>query len=252
MKDTETIELALRLWPEARDSGYVSDPTTLDILLQTLGNKGALGYECGLRTTFSPSSQSDNLAPILLPTGEKTPTDELNTKLIANILITRTLIAAGLHVDERVIRSMADTYAFCWAPKGNAVIASPLARACSLWLIALDPSSASDKPLPVSWDAECFNNPEIWDTDYRLISHYDVRERAMDWAVFVSGDTARRDGCSRWTIIEPLLRLKDDSRTRIALSAYAESEDAVEINASAASMLERGRIANLLNAVAWD
>ena len=73
MKDTETIELALRLWPEARDSGYVSDPTMLDILLQTLGNKGALGYECGLRTTFSPSSQSDNLAPILLPTGELMP-----------------------------------------------------------------------------------------------------------------------------------------------------------------------------------
>ena len=70
--------------------------------------------------------------------------------------------------------------------------------------------------------------------------------------MFASGNAARRDGCSRWTIIEPLLRLKDDSRTRLALSAYAESEDAVETNASAASMLERGRISNLLNAIEWD
>ena len=252
MKDKETIELALQLWPEARDVGYVSDPTMLDILLQTLGTKCALGYECGLRTTFSPSSQSNNLPHIMLPTGEKTSTDELNTRLIANIIITRTLLAAGLHVDERITSSMADTYAFCWAPKDNAIAVSPLARACSLWLIALDPASASDKPLPVSWNAECFNNPRIWDTDYRLISHYDVRERAMDWVVFVSGSPVRRDGCSRWTIIEPLLRLKDDSRTRIALSAYAESQDAVETNASAASMLERGRIANLLNAIEWN
>ena len=252
MEDKEIIELTLQLWPEARDSGHVSDPTMLDILLQTLGTKGALGYECGLRTTFSPLSQNDNLTTILLPTGEQTSTDELSTKIIANILITRTLLAAGLHVDERIIRSMADTYAFCWATKGDAIVVSPLARACSLWLIALDPSSASDKPLPVSWDAECFNNPQIWDTDYRLISHYDVRERAMDWVVFASGNAARRDGCSRWTIIEPLLRLKDDSRTRIALSAYAESEDAVETNASAALMLERGRISNLLNAIEWD
>ena len=56
MEDKEIIELTLQLWPEARDSGHVSDHTMLDILLQTLGTKGALGYECGLRTTFSPFS----------------------------------------------------------------------------------------------------------------------------------------------------------------------------------------------------
>ncbi|MQC19325.1 MAG: hypothetical protein DWG83_01975, partial [Chloroflexi bacterium] len=117
----------------------------------------------------------------------------------------------------------------------------------SLWLIALDPLLKSDRPLPIDWTPALYQDPERWDTDYRLFSHYDIRERALDWVVYASIDRARHDGCSIWSIVEPLLRL-DDDRAFTALAGLAESSDTAIEDLPAAAMLERGRIEGLLRA----
>ena len=244
MPNNEIISLALRLWPEARDAGAVSDPTALDDLLATLGQPGALGYDCGLRTTFACFAP-DEQAELTLPTGESTTTDA-EARFIGHVLVTRVLLAAGLHIDQRVTTAMADAYAFSWGMRPGARDLSPLALATTLWLIALDPLRSSDRPLPMSWSTPCFEDPERWDTEYRLFSHYDISERATDWAVYTSGGPDRRTGCSIWTIVEPLLRLDVDNRIRIALVAFSDASDAGAGAASAAAMLERGRIAAML------
>ena len=125
---------------------------------------------------------------------------------------------------------------------------TPLALAVSLWLVALDPLSATDRPLPIEWEADCYRDARRWDPEYRLFSHYDIRERALDWATWVSADAARRGGVSIWTIAEPLLRLRDDNRARLALAQLDDAGDAGAPAASAASMLERNRVALLLRA----
>lgn len=244
MSYNETLALALRLWPDARDSGAVSDPTALDELLTALGQPGALGYDCGLRSTFACFAPDEDAA-LTLPTGEPT-TSDAEARFIGHVLVTRTLLAAGLHIDQRVVTAMSDAYAFSWGMRPASRDLSPLALASTLWLIALDPLSPSDRPLPMSWDAACFDDPERWDTDYRLFSHYDMSERATDWAVFSSGAPDRREGCSIWTIVEPLLRLDADNRVRIALSAFSDASDTDAVAASATAMLERGRIAAML------
>lgn len=244
MTTSETLALALRLWPEVRDSGAVSDPAMLDELLSALGQPGAPGYECGLDTTFACFAP-DEEASLTLPTGESTTSDE-EARFIGHVLVTRTLLGAGLHIDQRITTAMADAYAFAWTARPGPGDLTPLALASTIWLVALDPLSASDRPLPMSWDATCFDDTARWDPDYRLFSHYDIRERTIDWAVYVSGDAARRQGCSIWTIVEPLLRLETDNRVRIALSAYSDAADTAAAGASAAAMLERGRIAAML------
>ncbi len=244
MSYNEILTLALGLWPGARDSGAVSDPTALDELLTALGQPGALGYDCGLRSTFACFAPDEDAA-LTLPTGETT-TSDTEARFIGHVLVTRTLLAAGLHIDQRVITAMSDTYAFSWGMRPASRDLSPLALASTLWLIALDPLSLSDRPLPMSWDVACFDDSERWDTDYRLFSHYDISERATDWAVFSSGSPVRREGCSIWTIVEPLLRLDADNRVRIALSAFSEASDTDVVAAPAAAMLERGRIAAML------
>jgi len=244
VSDNQILAQALRLWPEARDNGAVSDPAALDELLASLGQPGAPGYECGLRTTFACFGP-DEEASLTLPTGESTD-GHSDARFIGHVLVTRTLLAAGLHIDERVTTAMADAYAFSWGMRPNSRDLSPLALASTLWLIALDPLRASDRPLPMSWDVACFDDPERWDTDYRLFSHYDISERATDWAVFSSGPAERREGCSVWTIVEPLLRMDADNRVRIALMAFSDASDSNAGVASAAAMLERGRVAALL------
>jgi hypothetical protein len=244
VSQSKVLDLALRLWPEARDNGAVSAPTALDELLVSLGQPGAPGYDCGLQSTFACFAPDED-ATLSLPTGELSSSDA-EARFIGHVLVTRTLLAAGLHVDQRVITAMADAYAFSWGMRPGSRDLSPLALASTLWLIALDPLSLSDRPLSMSWSVPCFDDPERWETDYRLFSHYDIGERAMDWAVFSSGTPERREGCSVWTIVEPLIRLDADNRVRIALVAFSDASDVGAGVASATAMLERGRIATLL------
>ena len=222
----------------------VENPAMLDRLLATVGQPGALGYDCGARATFA-CFDPDAEAVVTLPTGEQT-TDDAEARFIGHVLITRTLLAAGLHVDRRVTAAMGAAYAFSWTATGGRYGQTPLALATSLWLVALDPLSFSDRPLDIDWDAACFDDPERWDLDYRLFSHYDIRERAIDWSVYASVSPDRREGCSIYSIVEPLLRIDEDNRVRLALGAYAQAGDAAAESAPAAAMLERGRIAAML------
>ena len=244
MTDHEALTLALDLWPDARDRGMVDDPTALDRLLATLGQPGAVGYDCGMRNTFA-CFRPDEDAGLTLPTGEQTTSDS-EARFVGHVLITRTLLAAGLHVDQRVTGAMGATYALSWTASGGRYGQTPLALATSLWLIALDPLSISDRPIAIDWEASCLQDPERWDLDYRLFSHYDIRERAIDWAVYASGAADRREGCSVYSIVEPLLRMDEDNRVRLALASYAQAQDAAAEAVPAAAMLERGRIAAML------
>ena len=250
MSTSPVIDLALRLWPSARDSGAVADSADLDTLLEAQGRPGAPAYDMGVRGTFA-CFPPDEVASLTLPTGESTQTDD-EARLIGHLLVTRTLLGAGLHIDPRVTDALCDAYALSWTAAGGAPYhQTPLTLAVSLWLIALDPLSNLDRPLPIDWTPAAYRDATRWDLEYRLFSHYDIRGRAADWAAFVSGDPARHAGCSTWTMVEPLLRLASDARVRIALSQLSESTDQGE-RAPAAAMLERGRVAALLQAFIHD
>ncbi len=148
-------------------------------------------------------------------------------------------------LNERVDGALTTAHALSWATSGGVnYYQEPLALATSLWLIALDPLSTSDRPLAIDWSPECYQG-ERWDPEERLVSHYDVRERALDWAVYVSYQPARHAGCSIWTIVEPLLRLEHDTRARLALGQLSTTNDPGQ-PANAAAMLERNRVAGLL------
>lgn len=247
MTTSPNLDLALRLWPQVRDSGFVDDPALLDALLATQGKPGAPGYDGGVDGTFSCFPLGDP-ALFTLPSGEQ-PRDDDDARLLAHLLVTRVLLGAGLHVDRRVQRGMADAYAMTWTMRGT-LTASPLALATSLWLIALDPLQISDQPLAIDWTPEAYQDPERWDLDYRLFSHYDVHQRTLDWIAYASAATGRIQGCSAWTVVEPLLRY-DDQRAQIALGQFAtlaargEADDAP---VPAAAMLDRARVEALLRA----
>jgi hypothetical protein len=241
VSSSEILDLALRLWPQARDQGTVNDPSDLDRLLEVQGLPGAPGYDCGIRSTFACFAPDEG-ATFALPTGEQPASDE-DGRFLAHVLVTRTLLAVGLSIDERVDGAMTSAYALSWTAR-DAYHQTPLALATTLWLVALDPMSSSDRPLAIDWTAECYQR-DGWDPDDRLFSHYDMRERALDWAAYVSYDTARHRGCSIWTIVEPLLRLERDDRARLALAQLSAASDSGE-RAPAAAMLERNRIAGLL------
>jgi hypothetical protein len=242
---SDVLDLALRLWPQVRDSRSVDDPTDLDALLAAQGQPGAPGHDCGERHTFAcfPHAESPEFT---LATGE--PASAAEARFVAHTLVTRTLLGAGLHVDPRVVSAMGAAYALSWTAVGGDYRQTPLALANTLWLVALDPLSASDRPIAIDWDAQCYEDASRWDLDYRLFSHYDIRERAVDWAAYVSGDPARRQGVSRWTIIEPLLAMEPDGRVDFALSQLSEAVDADQAPAPAAAMLERSRVDALLQA----
>jgi hypothetical protein len=248
MATSDVLDLALRIWPQARDGGAAGDPGLLDTLLSTQGQPGAPGYEGGVRGTFACFPPGEP-ASFVLPSGERTGGDG-DARLIAHMLVTRVLLAAGLHVDRRVQRAMADTYAVTWAVRG-ARDASPLALATSLWLVALDPLRVSDQPLPIDWAPAAYQDPERWDLDYRLFSHYDIHERALDWVAYASAAAGRIPGCSIWTVVEPLLRFGEDQRAQIALGQFvtlAARGEADEGPVPAAAMLERARVEALLRA----
>ncbi|HJM74947.1 MAG TPA: hypothetical protein QGI71_03670 [Dehalococcoidia bacterium] len=245
MSESEILDLALRLWPQARDSGVIDDPEDLDRLLASQNQPGAPNRDCGQRHTFACFAP-DAEAKLTLATGESAEGDD--ARFIAHLLITRTLLAVGLAIDERVSGAMADAYAFSWTAVGADYRQSPLALAASLWLIALDPSAISDHPIAIDWSPDCFDDADRWDPDYRLFSHYDIRERALDWAMYISGAAGRIEGVSVWTLVEPLLRMESDWRTGQTLGQLAEVADAGSEQAPAAAMLERNRVSNLLRA----
>ncbi len=244
MTDSDPLTLALELWPDARDRGSVADPSALDRLLEALGRPGAPGYDCGLRNTFACFGP-DEEAALTLPSGEHS-TGDAEARFIGHVLVTRTLLAAGLHVDQRVTSAMGASYALSWTATGGQYRQTPLALASSLWLVALDPLGTSDRPIAIDWEAGCFEDAERWDPDYRLFSHYDIRERGIDWAVYVAGAPERRAGCSVYSIVEPLLRMAEDNRVGIALAAYGQAEDTAIESVPAAAMLDRGRVAAML------
>ena len=243
----DTLDLALRLWPALRDRGVVDDPADLDRLLASLGQPGAPGYDCGLRRTFACFAPDEDASDFALPTGER-PWDGAAGRFVAHVLVTRALLAAGLAIDARVTGAMGEAYALSWtAAGGGNYYQTPLALAVSLWLPALDPDTQSDHPLPLDWSARCFDDERRWDPDYRLFSHYDIRERALDWAIYAGARPGRHRGVSVWTIVEPLLRMPQDGRVQLALAQFAEAADEPEdVPPPAAAMLERNRIAERL------
>ncbi len=250
VSDSPTLDLAVQLWPGVRDGAPVSDPAALDTLLAAQGQPGAPGRDCGLTTTFACFAPGE-AAALTLPSGERSRSDD-EARFLGHLLVTRTLLAAGLAVDERVARASAATHALSWTTEGGAPYhQTPLALAVSLWLIALDPQARSDHPLPIDWSPACFER-DWWDHEYRLFSHYDVRERALDWCAYASLDAARHEGCAGWTIAEPLLRMETDSRARMALpqlaahAAVSATGDGEGKPLPAAAALERGRIALLV------
>ena len=251
MPQTPVLDTALRLWPALRDGAPVSDPGELDLLLASQGQPGAPGRECGLTATFACFPPGEEEAALALPGGERSASGS-DARFLGHLLVTRTLLAAGLALDERIARALAAAHALSWTTEGGAPYhQTPLALAVSLWLVALDPQSRSDRPLPIDWSPDCFDR-DWWDREYRLFSHYDVRERALDWCAFASLDPARHGGCSAWTIAEPLLRLEADSRARMALPQLAARGAAPPADAGAgeplpaAAALERGRVALLV------
>jgi hypothetical protein len=244
MSESEIIDLALRLWPQVRDSGRVDDPSDLDILLETQNQPGAIRRECGQQYTFACFAP-DADAALTLPTGETAEGDD--ARFIGHLLVTRTLLGAGLSIDERVLGAMCDAYSYSWTiSSGGNYRQSSLALATLLWLSALDPNSGSDRPLPIEWDADCFTSDDRWDPDYRLFSHYDMRERGLDWTMYLSANAERLSGVSVWSIVEPLLRMGQESSARLALAQFAEVSDSGSERAGAAAMLERSRVATML------
>lgn len=242
--NSPVLDLAIRLWPQVRDRAAVDDPNDLDTLLGAQGQSGAPGYEGGVRRTFACFAP-DEPAAFVLPSGER-PRDDADARLLAHLLVTRVLLGAGLSVDRRVQAAVGDAYAMTWAVRG-AYDASPLALATSMWLAALDPDQASDRPLAIDWTPAAYQDAGRWDVDYRLFSHYDIRERMLDWASYASVSPARHPGCSVWTIVEPLLRIPDQ-RAQIALGQFTDQEAESDEPVPAAAMLDRARVAGLLRA----
>ena len=239
---TDPLALALALWPQARDFGRVDDPAQLDVLLDAIGRPGAPWYDCGLRHTFACFELGAEAA-CTLPTGERAATDG-DARFLGHLLVTRVLLATGLGVDERVARAVAEAHALSWVTAGGAPYhQTPLALATALWLVALDADGESDHPLPIDWAPDCFREHDWWDPEERLYSHYDVRERALDWAVYASYDASRHAGVSLYTIAEPLLRLEADGRARLALSQLTSSGHDIGDRPPAAAILERNRVA---------
>jgi hypothetical protein len=248
MSDSAILDLAQRLWPSVRDTGAVADPEDLDRLLASQGLPGALGYDCGLRSTFACFAPEQDAGAFALPTGER-PASDAEGRFIAHVLVTRVLLGAGLGIDPRVSAALCAAHALSWAAGGEDYAQTPLALATALWLPALDPDSASDRPLQIDWSAACFEDTSRWDPEYRLFSHYDIRERALDWAVYASARPERRSGVSMFTLAEPLLRMARDARAASALAQLADAADpASTAPVPAAAMLERRRISEALRA----
>ena len=237
-----TIEIIFDIWPSLRDGHEIRDMAVLDHLLSLFGGENAFEAARGLNSTFSGFTNDDN-QQISLPTGESTCTPD-EAKLLAHILITRLLIGAGLHVDRRVQGALGDAYANTWCVKGE-YRTTPLVLAHSLWLIALDPQNHSDTPLAIDWEPIYYQDSDGWDLNYRLFSHYDVKERALDWAVHVSQSPDRYVGCSRWNIVEPLIRINDE-RAHLAIKGLSDTIDIEIEGIGAAEILERSRISALL------
>ena len=67
----------------------------------------------------------------------------------------------------------------------------------------------------------------------------------MDWAVHVSQSPDRYVGCSRWNLVEPLIRINDE-RAHLAIKGLSDTIDIEIEGIGAAEILERSRISALL------
>jgi hypothetical protein len=245
MQNIELINSIQSSWVQLRDKGALDDLEILDILMGKIGLAGSPGYDCGIRDTFSIFSIDDD-AKIFLPTGELTKSDE-EARFIANILAIRLFLAAGFGFEAKIINALASTYAMSWAKKsGNNYGHSALTLAMSIWLIALEPKPESDEPFPINWDIPCFDNPEIWNFEFNLHSRYDIRERILDWCILIVNNTTLINDVSIFTILEPILYMKNDFRAKLFLDKFSELQDHHE-SSTASTLMEKKRIVDLIN-----
>ena len=134
-----------------------------------------------------------------------------------------------------------------WAKKsGNNYGHSALSLATSIWLIALEPKPESDEPFPINWDIPCFDNPEIWNFEFNLHSRYDIRERILDWCILIVNDTTLINDVSIFSILEPILYMKNDSRAKLFLDKFSELQDHHE-SSTVSALMEKKRIVDLIN-----
>ena len=231
-------------WNQLRDTGSLNDTSILDILLSRIGMEGSPGYDCGIRSTFSVFPPNID-AELILPTGEKSESDE-DARFIAHILALRLFLGAGLGFESRIVDAIANTYGLSWTKKiGGNYECSKVALANSIWLIALDPKPESDIPLDIDWSLPCFQNEHLWDKNYNLFSRYDIKERMLDWLVYMSADEKKLVEISIFSFLEPIIRMKYDSRVKMILSKFSKFEDYHHSN-SAVILMEKKRILNLL------
>ena len=247
MENTALIHSMQSAWTEVRDTGSLSDLGILDQLLQRIGKDGAPGYECGIFDTFSIFDKNED-AKIFLSTGEETSSDT-EARFIGNLLAIRLFLAAGFMFDAKIISALASTYGLSWTKKiGGNYGHSSLSLAISLWLIALDPKPESDEPFNINWELQCFQNNVFWDLDYNLFSHYDIKERMLDWCIYaINNEDTIRD-ISIFTILEPLLHLQNDSRAKIVIDKFSDLNDHYA-SKNASTLIEKKRIADLVNQI---
>tara|TARA_Y100001970_G_C14249673_1_gene870854 strand:- start:3138 stop:3887 length:750 start_codon:yes stop_codon:yes gene_type:complete len=249
MENTALIDSMQSAWVEVRDTGSLSDVAILDQLLQRIGQEGAPGYECGVLDTFSIFDKNED-AKIILSTGEET-TSDTEARFIGNLLAIRLFLAAGFIFDAKIISALASTYGLSWTKKiGGNYGHSSLSLSISLWLIALDPKPESDEPFNINWELECFQNNELWDLDYNLFSRYDIKERMLDWCIYAVNNEDTMRGISIFTILEPLLQLRNDSRAKIVIDKFSDLNDHHE-SKSASTLIEKKRISDLINKIVY-
>tara|TARA_Y100001970_G_scaffold89710_1_gene113078 strand:+ start:9313 stop:10062 length:750 start_codon:yes stop_codon:yes gene_type:complete len=247
MENIALIDSMQSAWAEVRDSGSLTNVGILDELLERIGKEGAPGYECGVINTFSVFSPDED-AKIILVTGEETSSDA-EARFIGNLLAIRLFLAAGFIFDAKIISALSSTYGLSWTKKiGGNYGHSSLSLATSLWLIALDPKPESDEPFNIDWDLQCFNNDELWDLDYNLFSHYDIKERMLDWCIYAINNDDIIQDISIFTILEPLLHLQNDSRAKIVIDKFSDLNDHHE-SKSASAMVEKKRISDLVSSL---
>ena len=107
---SEVLQLALRLWPQVRDHGVVDDPGDLDQLIAAQGGAGRprlrMRSAPHLLVLFRRTRRRGSRSP-----PASSPDSDDSARFIAHLLVTRTLLAAGLSIDERVDRAMCEAYA---------------------------------------------------------------------------------------------------------------------------------------------
>lgn len=84
--------------------------------------------------------------------------------------------------------------------------------------------------------------------DYNLFSHYDIKERMLDWCIYAINNDDIIQDISIFTILEPLLHLQNDSRAKIVIDKFSDLNDHHE-SKSASAMIEKKRISDLVSSL---